>query len=110
LELLGEFAPPAELVSRFREELLAAESRDSCENESVISELKDKISTLENRQKLLLGSYLDQDIDRQTFLAKKLEISRTKRDLEENLRRVQQDQNCWLEPARNLWLEPVAQK
>ena len=55
------------------------------------------------KQKILLDSYLDQDIDRQTFLAKKSEILSEKKSLEESLANLQANQNAWIEPMRN-WL------
>ena len=51
----------------------------------------------------MLDSYLDQDIDRQTFLTKKSEIL-SQKSLEESLVNLQVNQNAWIEPMKK-WLE-----
>lgn len=66
--------------------------------------LKDKIANLNSKQKILLDSYLDQDIDRQTFLGKKSEILSEKKSLEESLANLTTNHNAWIEPMRN-WLK-----
>ena len=48
----------------------------------------------------MLDTYLDQDIDRQTFLTKKSEILSQKKSLEESLVNLQVNQNAWIEPMK----------
>lgn len=52
----------------------------------------------------MLDSYLDQDIDRQTFLTEKSEILSQKKSLEESLANLEANQNAWIEPMKK-WLE-----
>ena len=52
----------------------------------------------------MLDSYLDQDIDRQTFLTKKNDILNQKKSLEEDLSNLQANRTIWIEPMQK-WLE-----
>src|SRR5690606_12243043 len=80
------------------------EQAESAGNISVLDDLRSQISRLNAKQKILLDSYLDQDIDRQTFLAKKSEILSEKKSLAESLANLTANQNAWIEPMQN-WLE-----
>ena len=73
-------------------------------NVSLLDDLRTQIAKLTNKQQILLDSYLDQDIDRQTFLTKKSEILSQKKTLEESLVNLQVNQNAWMEPMKK-WLE-----
>ena len=73
-------------------------------NVSLLDDLRTQIAKLTNKQQILLDSYLDQDIDRQTFLTKKSEILSQKKTLEESLVNLQVNQNAWIEPMKK-WLE-----
>src|SRR3989344_3605262 len=46
----------------------------------------------------LLDSYLDKDIDRESYLVKKEELLSFKKTLEEQIARIQQTHHAWLEP------------
>lgn len=80
------------------------EKAENANNMLVVANLKDKIANLNGKQKILLDSYLDQDIDRKAFLAKKSEILSEKKGLEENLTNLTANHNAWIEPMRK-WLE-----
>ena len=73
-------------------------------NVSLLDDLRTQITKLTNKQQILLDSYLDQDIDRQTFLTKKSKILSQKKTLEESLVNLQVNQNAWIEPMKK-WLE-----
>ena len=73
-------------------------------NVSLLDDLRTQIAKLTNKQQILLDSYLDQDIDRQTFLTKKSKILSQKKRLEESLVNLQVNQNAWIEPMKK-WLE-----
>ncbi len=49
-------------------------------NVSLLDDLRTQITKLINKQQILLDSYLDQDIDRQTFLTKKSKILSQKKN------------------------------
>ena len=69
-------------------------------NRGVAEELRTKISNLENKLDLLLDSYLDQIINRETYLEKQNQLMSEKKTLREKLVNLQQHQNQWLEPLR----------
>ncbi|NCD26794.1 MAG: recombinase family protein, partial [Deltaproteobacteria bacterium] len=102
--LLGEYEMSSEIYTFMTDKMAQDEQAESVGNISVIDDLRSQISRLNAKQKILLDSYLDQDIDRQTFLTKKLEILSEKKSLEESLANLQTNQFAWLEPMRK-WLE-----
>ena len=102
--LLGEYEMSSEVYSFMTDKMTQDEQAESAGNASVLDDLQTQIARLNGKQKILLDSYLDQDIDRQTFLAKKSEILSEKKSLEESLANLQTNQFAWLEPMRN-WLE-----
>lgn len=102
--LLGEYEMSDEIYTFMTDKMAQDEQAESTGNASVLDDLRSQISRLNAKQKILLDSYLDQDIDRQTFLAKKSEILSEKKSLEESLANLQTNQFAWLEPMRN-WLE-----
>ena len=101
---LSDYAMSDEIYNFMTDKMAQDEQAESVGNLSLIDDLRTQISRLNVKQKILLDSYLDQDIDRQTFLAKKSEILSEKKSLEESLANLQASQNAWLEPMRN-WLE-----
>ena len=102
--LLGKYAMSEEMFAFMNERIEQDEQAEIAGNVSLLDDLRTQISRLNAKQKILLDSYLDQDIDRQTFLAKKSEILSEKKSLEESLANLQTNQFAWLEPMRN-WLE-----
>ncbi|HPL56546.1 MAG TPA: recombinase zinc beta ribbon domain-containing protein, partial [bacterium] len=102
--LLGEYEMLPEIYDFMTDKITQDEQAESVGNLSLLDDLRTQISRLNGKQKILLDSYLDQDIDRQTFLAKKSEILSEKKSLEESLANLQTNQFAWLEPMRN-WLE-----
>ncbi len=102
--LLGEYEMSDEIYDFMTDKMAQDEKAESVGNASVLDDLRTQIAKLNAKQKILLDSYLDQDIDRQTFLAKKSEILSEKKSLEEGLANLTANQFAWLEPMRN-WLE-----
>ncbi len=102
--LLGDYTMPDKVYSFMVSKMAEDERAENADNVSALVNLKDRIARLNSKQKILLDSYLEQDIDRQTFLGKKSEILSEKKSLEESLANLQANQNVWLEPMQN-WLE-----
>ena len=102
--LLGEYEMSPEIYDFMTNKMTQDEQAESSSNLSLLDDLRQQIARLNAKQKILLDSYLDQDIDRPTFLAKKSEILSEKKSLEESLANLQTNQFAWLEPMRN-WLE-----
>ncbi len=106
VELLKSFVPQGNIVSALDKMITDDENGETDKNFSVVATLREQIQTLVVKQKILLETYLDQDIDRQTFVAKKSEIMGEKKTLDEQLANLQRNENCWVKPMRN-WLESV---
>ena len=102
--LLGKYAMSEEMFAFMNERIEQDEQAEIAGNVSLLDDLRTQITKLTNKQQILLDSYLDQDIDRQTFLTKKSEILSQKKSLEENLANLQANQNAWIEPMTK-WLE-----
>ena len=102
--LLGKYAMSEKIFAFMNERIEQDEQAEIAGNASLLDDLRMQIAKLTNKQQILLDSYLDQDIDRQTFLAKKSEILSQKKSLEENLANLQANQNAWIEPMTK-WLE-----
>ena len=62
-----------------------------------------KIGNLQGKLQRLLDSYLDQDIDRETYLAKKAELMSEKKSLEEQNSKLTLTSTAWVEPMRQ-WI------
>ena len=64
---------------------------------------KDEIKLINDKLQRLLDSYLDQVIDRDSYLIKKSELLSLKKTLEEQIINFQHSQNAWLEPMKQ-WI------
>ena len=85
--------------------MLAEDERKAEQSSGVfIADARSKISNLQGKLRRLLDSYLDQDIDRETYIGKKAEIMSQKKGFEEKLSKLTLGQNLWLEPMKK-WLE-----
>ena len=104
--LLDEFSLSEKAISWLDDRLTADEAADQNKDVTVVKGLRGDIEDLNGRQKRLLDSYLDQDIDRQTFVGKKNEIVSKKRTIEERLAQIERNRNAWVEPMR-AWLKEI---
>jgi hypothetical protein len=105
-DLLLEYAPKSAVVAMLEKMITDTERAETCENSSVIADFSNKIARLECKQQILLDTFLDQDIDRQTFLKKKAVILDEKQTLKESLAELSRNTNCWVEPIQN-WLKTL---
>jgi len=102
--LLGKYAMSEKMFAFMNERIEQDKQAEIAGNVSLLDDLRTQIAKLTNKQQILLDSYLDQDIDRQTFLAKKNDILSQKKSLEEGLNNLQTNRNIWIEPMQK-WLE-----
>ena len=102
--LLGKYAMSEEMFAFINERIEQDEQTEIADNVSLLDDLRTQIAKLTNKKQILLDSYLDQDIDRQTFLAKKNDILSQKKSLEEDLSNLQVNRTIWIEPMQK-WLE-----
>ena len=70
-----------------------------------VGEKREEIRAINSKLQRLLDSYLDQDVDRESYLTKKENLLSSKKTLEEQIARIQQSHHAWLEPMRNWVIE-----
>ncbi len=66
---------------------------------------REGIKEISTKLQRLLDSYLDQDVDRDSYLNKKSELLSSKKTLEEQISRFEQSHHVWLEPMREWIIE-----
>ncbi|KKQ89912.1 MAG: Recombinase [Candidatus Curtissbacteria bacterium GW2011_GWC2_38_9] len=87
---------------------LSVEEKDVAQTCRVfVGEKQAEIISINEKLQRLLDSYLDQDIDRNTYLNKKADLLALKKKFEEQISSFQQKQNVWLEPFKN-WIVEAA--
>ena len=80
------------------EEMNLTQSTRAC-----VCEKQEQIKLISIKFQRLLDAYVDQDIDRDSYLLKKAELLSKKKTLEEQILRIQKTQNAWLEPMK-IWI------
>ncbi len=103
---LMSFQPSSETVALLESEITRTERLESGKNNKVIADLREQITGLSVKQNLLLDTYLDQVIDRQTFIKRKDGILSQKKTAEEKLASIERNNNVWVKPLQN-WLKSV---
>ena len=103
---LLDFAPD-KAVLEWLYNKVEQDSIDNVSAQTTASEkLQDRLRALEAKQNMLVDSYLEQDIDRQTFLNKKEQILNEKKQIKEHINDSETNQNRWVEPMLN-WLDSL---
>ena len=102
--LLSEYALPDSWTTSLNKMLDADEQQAEQSAGVFIAEAKTRISNLQDKLQRLLDSYLDQDIDRETYVAKKAEFMNEKKSLEEQNSKLTLTSTAWVEPMRS-WLQ-----
>ena len=101
---LLEFSPTDEMLDFLTNRLNTEAEISLNSTRKWRSDIEQKIQDIALKQKILLDSYLEQDIDRATFVAKKNELLNKKKSLSELLGSEDASQNSWVEPMRK-WLD-----
>ena len=102
-EFLLDFAPPKAISDFLLNKLEKDAETERASYDAKRGEAERKLHDISVKQKILFDSYLEQDIDRQTFLDKKAELLSEKKALSEFLNDFETNQKSWVEPMRN-WL------
>ena len=103
-EILQEYAMPTAWADKLREFMDKDINDQQARSQAQTADLETSITQLSTKLQRLLDSYLDQDIDRETYISKKAEIVSQKKGFEEKLSKLTLGQNLWLEPMRK-WIE-----
>ena len=102
-DLLNEYALPDSWFNPLNTMLDTDEQKVEQTSGVFIAAAQTKIANLQSKLQRLLDSYLDQDIERETYLQKKAELLSEKKSLEEQSGKLTLAANAWLKPARQ-WL------
>ncbi len=105
-DFLLEFSPPKAMINFLSDKLEQEATEELASSQVGRSKIEQKLRNIEAKQKILFDSYLEQDIDRETFIEKKSELLNEKKTLSELLKGSNTNQNSWVEPMRN-WLNSL---
>lgn len=72
------------------------ESAQSCS--AFVQEAGEKVCVIKIKLQRLLDGYLEQDIERETYRAEKAKLMSEKKSLDEQITKLEQRQNDWVEP------------
>ena len=102
--LLKKYAMPADwavglLKMSERDEKEAAQSTTT-----LVQEARGEIQSISQKLQRLLDAYLDQDIERESYLSEKANLLSRKKSLEEKINNLEQGAIAWVEPLRN-WIK-----
>ncbi|MDE1925537.1 MAG: hypothetical protein KGH79_05225, partial [Patescibacteria group bacterium] len=70
---------------------------------TIVRGLQDKMSVIKTKIERLTDVYVEQDIDRETYLMRKRDLMSEKKSVEEDQAKAQSGQCAWLEPMRE-WI------
>jgi site-specific DNA recombinase len=103
-DILHSYAMPESWAQEL-EILLATDEKKAKQSSGVfIADAQTRVTGLQGKLKRLLDSYLDQDIDQQTYKAKQADLMSDKKSLEEQISKLTLASNAWIEPMRQ-WLK-----
>ena len=105
-DFLLEFAPPRVMLDALLDRLERDAETERDNYNKTRTRTEQKLHSIALKQKILFDSYLEQDIDRDTFLNKKAELLGEKKSLTELLNNFETSQKSWVEPMRK-WLKSL---
>ncbi len=102
-EVLTRYTMPTDWAQGLLK-LAEEDERDASRNTaSVVSGLQDKLADIRRKLDRLTTVYIEQDIDRETYLTKRRELMSERKSVEEVQAKAQRGQCAWLEPMRE-WI------
>ena len=102
--LLQKFSLKKEWANKMREMLEKDKLQSVQSSATFVEESKKEVVAINTKLQRLLDSYLEQDIERETYLAKKTELISGKKTLEEKIGNLERRQTAWVEPMSE-WIE-----
>ncbi len=102
--LLQKFSLPKDWAEEMRKRLEKDKKKTAQSFVVFVQENREKIRNLQSKLQRLLDSYLEQDIERETYLTKKAEMMSEKKSLEEQIITLEQKQTGWIEPMQE-WIK-----
>ena len=103
-DILHGYAMPKSWAKQL-ETMLDKDEKQAEQSSGVfISQAQTKLASLQSKLQRLLDGYLDQDIDQQTYRAKRGELMSEKKSLQEQMSKLTLAHNAWIEPMRQ-WIK-----
>jgi len=85
--------------------MLDKDKNENAQSSAVfVQKTKNTIETIKIKLQRLLDGYLEQDIERETYLERKAKFMGEKKSLEEKMIRLEQKRTGWIEPMRK-WIK-----
>jgi len=103
-DLLHEYSLPDDWKVDLLARLVQDERNEQDSTHTFVATAQTRIASLQSKLQRLLDSYLDQDIDRDTYLDKKAELMSEKKSLEEQSSKLTLASSAWVEPMKQ-WLD-----
>ena len=102
-ELLNGYALPDDWAQDLQARLDNDEQKEQNTSGVFVANAQTKIAGLQSKLQRLLDGYLDQDIDREAYLAKKAELMSEKKSLQEQSSKLTLAGSAWVEHMRK-WI------
>ncbi len=103
-ESLSDYVMPQEWAEELRQMAEKDCEQSTLTTAEFVQELRSKVEVVDQRLKRLLDGFLDQDIEQEIYRQEKAKAISEKQSLSEQITRLQQNQNAWLEPFMQ-WLK-----
>ena len=101
--LLQKFSLPTDWAEKLNARLEKDKSKSAQSVSAFVQEAEEKIKIINIKLQRLLDGYLEQDIEREIYRTEKSKLLSEKKSLEEQMIKLEQKQNDWLEPMEN-WI------
>ena len=102
-DLLISYSMPNDWAQDLQARLAKDEQKNQTASGVFVANAQTKIQSLQSKLQRLLDGYLDQDIDRDTYVEKKAELMSEKKSLEEQSSKLTLANTSWLEPFKE-WI------
>jgi hypothetical protein len=102
--LLWSYAMPTAWADKLRDLIREDETKEQTQYATVTKALQASIAQLSEKLQRLLDSYLDSDVERELYQAKRAEILGEKKLLQEQIEQTALGVSTWVEPMKQ-WIE-----
>ena len=103
-DILQSYTLPKSWAVKLEAMLVEDEKKAEQSSAVLIADAQSKVQSLQIKLQRLLDSYLDQDIDQDTYRTKQADLMSSKKTLEEQISTLTLASNAWVEPVRE-WLK-----
>src|SRR3989339_1792307 len=102
--LLQKFSLSKDWATQLTTMVEKDKNKDAQTSVAFVQNMRNTIEALKTKLQRLLDSYLEQDIERETYLEKKAKFMSEKKSLEEKIIHMEQKRTGWIEPMKE-WIK-----